>query len=133
MKLVLTNDDVLKVLHTSFCDGGLIELRGSSIEMDCLDADYQRAKSSLRDAGKTNICLEDVWVEMININLPLRFIDYEDDKKEYFLTLKSAKKGFQNRKAAMDVIKTLDPDGDTDAYTGYNLLQYALFNDVIYG
>ena len=132
MQLILTSKEVEKALYESLCNG-LNCLQGSGLYLECKDADYDKAKAELTKFGtRTSPCFEDVLMQMLKMKLPLWFEDKVGNEKNAYLTLTKAKKHFKNPKAMKVLIDTLSPNGNSDAITAYNLLQYALFNELLY-
>ncbi len=127
MQIILDNEDVLKILHTCFSDGGLYLLNGCGISLDWAEEDYKAARAALTDP-----CLEDVWIQMLRENRRLYVVDSENENAETDLTIAKALENFKNPKAAEDIILLLG-DGDYDAIPCYRLIQYALYGDVVYG
>lgn len=127
MKIILENEDVLKILHTCFCDGGLELLGYSGFTLDWGEKDYKAAKEALE-----NPCLEDVWVQMLREKRRLYVVDCENENEETDLTLEKALENLSKPEAAEDVLLLLS-GGDYDAVPCDRLLQHALFGEVVYG
>src|SRR5882757_6073735 len=126
MKLVLTQDEVSKVIWTAFVDGGLSELGGAGIEFDYKEADYKAARAKLK-----NPCREDVWLQILKDGNALAFKELEENKQPVtHLTLAMATKNLKNPKAISYIVDILDEEGNHDAITCYNVLQFALFKGI---
>ena len=113
----------------------------SCITMDCpwcSDIDYRRddykeAKARLIDKVNKDIyyvCYEDVLVEILEGGKSIWFIDAEDDYERYELTLDKLLNGIalnaKNRPHDCDI-------DNGDGITMDCIIQYALFDDVIFG
>lgn len=141
MKLILTDKDVERLVYNAFVDGGLTEFGNSDIELKFFNGDYEKAKNILKaDTTRTDtICYEDVLVQLFRDG-KLVFIDHNDGKKYEFtpafvtsnLTdLLSSDE--PNEQAIEEVLSSLKEDGDADAWTHYNILQWAMFKELVYG
>ena len=99
-------------------------------DLDFEKTDYDEAKESLKSKGNNNICYEDVLVEMLEMGKSLWFVDAEDADEMYELTLEKLLNGI-----AMNCEKRpndCDID-DGDDITMDSIIQYALFEDIIFG
>jgi len=144
MKLQLNKVEMLKVLHSAFCNGGLNELRYCDVELNVLEKEYVNARNRLEKQilkgnnenvyyvgtdGPT-VCLEDVYLEILREGEAINFIDHNNGKKIGF-TLSKAIKSLSREEFASDVLKTVK--GGDDAWTGFNLIQGCLYGEVVYG
>lgn len=139
MKVVLEKDDVLKLIYNALCNGGLYELGLSGVYFNLDKHKYNSAKESLKQRVSSTICREDVWMEVFQTN-GLTFIDEEGGDDEIHLTLDLA---LANLQEAIDtdltnerfsyITDSLKEDGQDDAFTHSNILQMALYKDVIFG
>ena len=138
MKIEFSTEDAEKILYDSFCNGGLIELYHSSVSIDWQSqpnsVNYDIAKHRLINMGMENICLEDVYIQILKMGEEIVFTDYEgeelislklDKALDYFNSLLDDEK--------IELAKMLDDDADTDAWDCYNAIQYALYGEVIFG
>lgn len=143
MKLSLNKKEMLNVLHSSLCNGGLIELGHCEVELAITEKEYVSAKNRLNkqisEGNSENvycshdgptICLEDVYLEILREGKSINFIDHNDGKKIGF-TLNKAIKSLSKKEFASDVLKTVEHEDD--AWTGFNLIQGCLYGEVIYG
>ncbi len=143
MKLSLNKKEMLNVLHSSLCNGGLIELRYCDVELAITEKEYVSAKNRLKkqisEGNNENvysghdgptICLEDVYLEILREGKAINFMDHNDGKKIGF-TLNKAIKSLSKEEFASDVLKTVKHEDD--AWTGFNIIQGCLYGDVIYG
>lgn len=127
MKIILDNEDVLKILHTCFADGGLQMLRYSGFTLEWDENDYKAAREALE-----NPCLEDVWIQMLREKRRLYVVDHENEEEETDLTIEKALENLSKPEAAEDVVLLLG-ENDYDAEPCDRLLQIALFGEVTYG
>lgn len=127
MKIILDNEDVLKILLTCFSDGGLEMLRYSGFTLEWDNNDYEVAKKALE-----NPCVEDVWVQMLREKRRLYVVDHQNGGAKTDLTLEKALENLSKPETAADVVLLLG-EGDYDAVPCDRLLQHALFGDVVYG
>jgi hypothetical protein len=135
MQIILNTEDVAKILHTCFCDGGLQLIGQCDITLEYDKDDYKAARTALTDP-----CLEDVYIQMLKEKRRFFFVDNGNDGEEIDITLEKAIENLQkaldneqDTETKEDVILLLSEDGDYDAIPCYRLLQIAVFGEVIYG
>ena len=101
----------------------------------CSDIDYRvndyiEAKARLKDKGQNDICYEEVLVEILEGGKSIWFVDSDDEDVRYELTLLNLLNGIklntENRPDDCDI-------DDGDAETMDCILQYSLFEDIIFG
>jgi hypothetical protein len=82
-------------------------------------------------------CREDVWAKILLAGGTIQAVDHEDDdEKEYALSLDDIKEAFtilgkECRSALMSIID--DGGMNADYYDYNNLLQCAMFKEIVYG
>jgi hypothetical protein len=130
MKLILEKEEALAVIHSALCNGGLTELRYSGVVLKVKKADYAQAKQELIDGGTSDICLEDVWTQILRSGKPLQFFDEEGEEEQEFTLDKAIEE--MSKEEALDVVNCIKEEQD-DAYTGTELLQFCLYGEVIFG
>ena len=130
MEIKLSAQELDDVLMSMFANGGLIELAYASVRMDLEEGVYAKAKQRLLDAGKTGICLEDVYIEILKGGDSIRFYDFEGEEHVSF-NMEQAVKNLSSSYAANDVMAVINEQDD--AWTGFNLVQHCLYGEVIYG
>lgn len=141
MKIILSDDDIVKLVYNAFVDGGLTELGYTEIELLFTENDYDKAKDKLKanPQNKNTICFEDVLIQLFKEG-KLQFKDHNDNKK-YKFTLAIVRKNL-NQLISSDkldmiaiehIVESLNENGDADAFTHWNILQYMLFKELIYG
>lgn len=136
MKIILTNPEAEKFFHSALCNG-LSMMAGYGIQIDYNEKDYREAKASLKallKAGtieKQDICLEDVWMEILRMGNKLTFINSEDeDRKIVSITIKDVYK----RLPKVSIRRIADMvTGDDDAYTADAILQTVFYGEILYG
>jgi hypothetical protein len=130
MKLVLTNKDIERVLLLIFCDGGLLELYSSGI-------DYVYNKPNFEKFKQEGQSYEDNLLNLLKGGGRLKFVDVEGGEEPIFLTLQSATdrlSSVEDVSIIEDIRKLLDEDNvEYDAWTCYNVLQFILYGEVIFG
>tara|TARA_R110000796_G_scaffold135995_1_gene252043 strand:+ start:343 stop:765 length:423 start_codon:yes stop_codon:yes gene_type:complete len=140
MKITINKSDARELMYESFCGGGLTELYYCDVIMGGENEEnYGKARHLLLGEGKTDICLEDVYVKMLE-EYGILFMDENEDKKIH-LTLGLAKENIQkaldNKKTgafvSAEIMKIIPKYDNADAWTYFNVLQLALFSEIIYG
>lgn len=145
MKIILSKEEVLNMVHAALCNGGLSELRMCNVYLNYTDKEYETAKKELKaqiEAGNTDnvytsvvdgsasICLEDVITQILRGGTPLKFRD-EEGGEDIEFSLEKAIENLQNENA-QDIILEYKNEED-DATTGTELLQFCLYGEVIFG
>jgi len=143
MQIILSDEDIVKLVYNAFVDGGLTELGHCDVELKYHDSDYKHAKEVLKanDRKGDTICYEDVLVQMFKDG-KLRFTDHNDKKKYDFTpafvnnNLNALLEDIQSDNDAFnvsDLQESLSDDGNADAWTHFNILQLMLFKELVYG
>jgi len=96
--------------------------------LDYDNNEYKEAKARLIENGN-NICYEDVLVEMLESGKSIFFIDCEDDTRSE-LTLEKLLKGIRLNTEQRPHDCDLE---NGDAITMDCIIQFALFDDVVFG
>lgn len=141
MKIILTDEDIIKLVYNAFVDGGLVEIGYSGVEIDFNDNDYAKAKEVLKanPQNKDTICYEDVLKQLFKDG-KLQFKDINDGKKYEFtiavvrsnLETVLSSDGSYSLEATGYFIESLNPNGNADAFTHWNILQYMLFKELLF-
>lgn len=130
MKLQLTQQEIETVLLDCFCNGALGELYQSGI-------DYGYNKNNYQKFAIPTESFEDGLISLLKGGGRLKFVDVEGgDDETFFLTLKSATEKLgeiENANIIQKVQDILTENGKADAWHGYEILQFVLFGEVIYG
>lgn len=130
MKLQLEQKEIEAVLLDCFCNGGLSELYHS-------DIDYCYNHKKYEKFAVESESYEDNLINLLKGGGRLKFVDMEDEDNVVFLTMELAQKqlsNIENRTVIESVLKIVDEDNyNADAWDGYNVLQYLLYNDIIFG
>ena len=98
-------------------------------EIDYDDNEYEEARERLKANGNDNICYEEVLVEMLENEKSIYFIDREDDTRSEMTLAKliwGIKRNAEERPWDCDLDKG-------DAITSDCIIQFALFNEVLFG
>lgn len=124
----VTTDDIVQLFS---CESDGFDYWAS---VDCEMVDYRRAKEDLEriyaeKGSSATIFYEDVLAHMLEIGMSVTINEFEEDN-HYELTLERLLRGFQlnyvNRPYDSDI-------SEGDATTADCILQYAIFDDVVYG
>jgi hypothetical protein len=129
MKLQLTQQEIETVLLDCFCNGALSELYQSGI-------DYGYNKNNYEKFAIPTESFEDGLISLLKGGGRIKFVDVEGDNEVFFLTLNSAKEKLTEIEDANIIEKVKDilsENGNADAWHGYEILQFVLFGEVIYG
>ena len=130
MKLQLEQKEIEAVLLDCFCNGGLSALCQSGIDYTVNQAKYQKFAID-------GYSYEDNLINLLKGGGRLKFVDMEDEDNVVFLTMELAQKqlsNIENKTVIESVLKIVDEDNyNADAWDGYNVLQYLLYNDIIFG
>jgi hypothetical protein len=133
MKLILEKEEMLEVLHSALSNGGLGDLYYSDVDINVSGEDYQQAKESLekrlkRIGKESDITVEDVYVEILRMGKSLEFTD---DEETVFFNLNKAMSILDKEPVIKLILEFRD--GQDDSISGYHLLQYCLYGELIYG
>lgn len=136
MKIIINNEESEQYFLSAICNGGLIELGGYGIQLDYSEADYIEAKKSILvknlsiKNSNDDICVEDVWMEMLRMGKTLRFVDTEEAMDTVELTLNQIHERIPQ--IPNDCLQAYNSEND-DAGTADVLLQYLLYGEIIFG
>lgn len=129
MKLVLEQKEIYAVLLDCFCNGGLSELYSSGI-------DYCYNKPKYEKFRVSGVSYEDNLINLLKGGGRLKFIDMEDEDNVVFLTMELAQErltNIENKTVIESILKMDEYSYSADAWDGYNVIQYLLYNDIIFG
>lgn len=136
MEIKLTKEESEKYFHNALCNiGGL--MRGYGLEFDYKGNDYKNAKRSLQnkmDEGtipKEVICTEDIFMEILRIGKPLKFVDVEG-QGEYTREILLKDVHDRVQKTPLGHLNDMINEQD-DAITADVILQTVFFEDIIFG
>lgn len=141
MKLLLSDEDIIKLVYNGFVDGGLSILAQCEVGLRYSEKNYKAARKAIdkpTNGGVDSVCFEDVLVELFKRD-QLSFYDHNEGQSVTF-TLVSVRNNLNdlltgetiNEEAIEDVLDILIETGDYDAYTCFNVLQYMLFKEIVY-
>lgn len=104
-------------------------------------SDWLEIYATREERGKIKIdggdCREDVWAKILLAGGTVQAVDHNDDEEtEYPLTLTDFKEAFtilgrESKSALMNIIE--DEGMNADYYDYNNLLQCAMFKEIVYG
>lgn len=135
------NEEMLNYLVCDFVNDGI----SYWAELDLSTQKYNDAKQSLVELGRKNICFEDVLTQLLLDGEALPIVDREDeDGQVYYLTLGTLAYGvamyreYQNDDTIDAIAELTDEEleelfEDLDGADADLIVQYALFDDVIFG
>lgn len=135
MKIILTKQEAEQFFYSALCNG-MGMMAGYGIQLDYKEKDYRVAKASLKSQmkdgtiEKKDICLEDVWVEILRMGKELKFLNSEDeDRKVVTVNLKDMYKRISKTpiRHLADMVT-----GDDDAYTADAILQTVFYGEILY-
>ncbi len=141
MKIILSDEDIVKLVYEAFVNGGLSEFGHSDIELKFFNSDYIKAKDILKvkPPSSDTICYEDVLVQLFKDG-KLIFIDHNDDCKYEFTpafvraNLDEVISGDNpDTLAVTQILLALDDESGPDAWVHYNILQWMVFKEIVYG
>lgn len=121
--MVITTEDITNLLA---CEGGGFDYWA---EICWDEADYEAARKRLAaKQSDSTLCYEDVEAEILEAGGKLKVYDREEDK-DYELSLAGLLDGFR---LFAESSNSIDLD-DMDASMADQILQMAVFKEVIYG
>lgn len=129
MKLQLEQKEIEAVLLDCFCNGGLSELYSSEI-------DYTYNKAKYKEFAIANESYEDNLINLLKGGGRLKFVDVEDEDNTVFLTMELAQErltNIENITVIESILKMDEYNYNADAWDGYNVIQYLLYNEIIFG
>lgn len=127
MKITLTHQESESIFFDALCNAvGTGYMEGYGLSVKYLDEHYDEAKGKL-----SRPCYEDVLMQILRDGNSIMFIDHEcDGEYDAVITLDMV----HNRSNDADADTLLAMmNGEGDADTASNLLQYIAYNEVIFG
>lgn len=132
MEIKLTKRESEEYFHLALCSGGIEELQHCGIVFDYNNEEYKAAKKSLVDKSNgecpNNICLEDVWMEMLRMGKILKFVDEEDGNYSKDVTLEMVHDNVQ-KMPLHHILNYIN--NDDDSISAFILLQTVLYDGEI--
>jgi hypothetical protein len=131
MKIILDNEESEKFFHNALCNS-MGEVCGYGLSFGYDGKEYKAAAKKLKDESpNSEICREDVWMQILKDGGSLYLIDDEDDDEEkHIVTLKDVHK----KVSEVDVRHLTDMINENDdAYTGDAIIQTVFFGEIVYG
>ncbi|WP_300571210.1 hypothetical protein [Flavobacterium sp.] len=133
MNLQLTSEEIDAVILSILCNGAL-----SFASQSGLDYDYDRQHyKAIKEANPILNCYEDVLLGMLKDGGKIQIIDQEggeDSEYNKDLTLKLATEQLSNvtdPEFAEYVITSVREEGDAE--TDYSILQFILYDEIVFG
>ena len=129
MKLQLEQKEIEAVLLDCLCNGGLSELYSSGI-------DYAYNKAKYKEFAVANESFEDNLINLLKGGGRLKFVDVEGGEEPIFLTMELVQEkltSIENKTIIESILKMDEYSYNADAWDGYNVLQYLLYNEIIFG
>lgn len=131
MKIVLEKAEAEELFYNSLCNG-LGYVGGYGLELSFEDADYEKAKTTLKKkTPNETICYEDVLMQILREGGELVLIDHECDG-EYTSRIKLED---VHERVALTPIRHLTDaiNANDDADTADCIIQSVFFKDIIFG
>lgn len=137
MRIEFSKNDVQKIIYDAFCNGGLEQLYYASVGIDwdspSNSDNYSNSKNRLIEKGITDICREDIYMEILTNGDCITFIDFEADEI-INMNLDDAISNFNSLDLEkLELAELLNEDCTADACDYCNAIQYALYGEVIFG
>lgn len=131
MKIVFEKEEAEELFYNSLCNG-LGYVGGYGLELSFEDADYEKAKTTLKKkTPNETICYEDVLMQILREGGELVLIDHECDG-EYTSRIKLED---VHERVALTPIRHLTDaiNANDDAETADCIIQSVFFKDIIFG
>jgi len=129
MNINLTHEESENYFYNAICNG-LGELTYYDLELDYSDSEYKTAKQQLSDKQPdTQVCWEDVLMEMLRSGNTLWVVDSNDDER-HPITLDLIHERVQTTQTnhLMNMINEHD-----DAITADVIIQTVVYGEIVYG
>ena len=130
VSIKLTDGFKKEIIYNALCNG-LGQLQCYGLELIFNDEDYTEAKKSYYERTKkiAGACYEDVLMEILTLNKKIVFEDTETGEF-FYLKLSDALSNLDN--LPVWVVSQLLDESD-DSTTADVVLQFSLFNEVVFG
>jgi hypothetical protein len=127
MTIKLSNAKAEEIFFNALCNG-LGQLGMYGLLLDVNENQYRDARSQL---GPSGICFEDVLIKMLKLGYPLSFKDDElDGEYDANITLQDVHERVPTAPSyLLDAMLT----GEDDACTADGILQWVMYNEIIFG
>jgi hypothetical protein len=130
MNIQLTNQEKEEIFFNAMCNG-LSNVSYWEFEIDYNSEDYQSAKESLLNNGKSSVCYEEVFMEMLKSGKSIEFVDLGcDGEYTKSLTMDMIHKNIE--KTPMNNLFNVAQEQD-DSFDADAILQSVLFEEIIFG
>ena len=131
MEIKFTNKEAEGFFYNALCNAvSTGYMAGYGLAFDYDNKAYHKAGKTLKEQGKKDVCLEDVWMEILREGGKLTFVDQEGNG-EY--TKDVTMKEVHERMPKVPIDHLIDMINETDdAVTADVVLQTIFFEDVIF-
>jgi hypothetical protein len=128
--IILTDEYKKEIIHNALCNG-LGQLHCYGLELYWNDEDYTEAKKSYyqRTQKISGACYEDILMELLEMNKKVVFVDLETDEIHNF-NLQTSLKNLDNLNKEW-ILQLIE--GNDDSETADVVLQFCLFNEIVFG
>lgn len=129
--IVLTPQESEQYFHDALCNAvGTGYMANYGLELEYHDDEYNNARNVLREQGVSDLCYEDVLMQILRDGNTLTLVDIEDDGTKYVITLNDVHTKVQNTPMSHLVDMIYEND---DAETADVILQTVFIGGVVYG
>ena len=130
LSIKLTDNFKKEILYNSLCNG-LGQLQCYGLEIIYSDSDYTEGKKAYYERTKTfsGACYEDILMEILTLD---KKIVFEDTETGEFFNLKLSESLNNLDNLPVWVVSQLLDESD-DSTTADAVLQFALFNEIVFG
>ena len=129
MKIVLSKEEVLELIHNSLCNSSMLAQCG--IQLKHTKEQYAAAKARLlEETPDKDLCLEDVWIEILKGEGKLPFYDTEGEE-DLEITIEKAMENLQKEEASEHILDM--QNGNDDAITASAILEICIYGEVVFG
>jgi hypothetical protein len=132
MQIILSNEEKEQVLHTILCDG-LSPLNGCGLDIKYSDKSYAAAKKTWLEANPAKSpCQEDIWLQIIKDG-NFTIVDLEGEGEHTKKLTLDMLDSIKSERVVGLIKNILDEDGDYDAWDAFDILQYILYGELVFG
>lgn len=129
MKLELNQREIEAIILDCFCNGGVSELWSSGVY-------YTYNKKEYEKFAVAGYSYEDNLISLLKGGGEIEFIDEEGGGDTVSLTMELATSRLKNitDEVVIQSVRNMDEnDYQADAWDGYNVIQYILYGEIIFG
>ena len=92
MKITLNDNEVKHIIHDAFCNSTGVY---GALHITYNYLNYEKAKKALKENKEPSlfggICIEDIWLKMLEMGKTLYLVDIESKEKKHLITRASRK------------------------------------------